>query len=210
MHPIGWEKAWFRLSAPIDSLPVPRDWFGLVLVLGSLLAAFWMVCWAANRVFVVSAETEGDYDGLAPPQPSAQPELAWESCSEDEKLALFQLAEENFVNPNRWRAIRRLRQVGLIRRDPALSLDPKFRQFVLATLTEETVHKLEHGGRPSVWVELRTPLAALSLLVAGFFLLTQPDIFNSAVGVATALAGALAFVPRILASLGANEQKSEK
>jgi hypothetical protein len=203
-------KAWFRLSGPIEALRLPQDGFDLFLVLVSLAAAFWVVCQSARRVSVLDAETNEDYDTAKPPHPSGHrnPEVSWELCSQEEKLALLQLAEEGFINPNRPRITRNLTRSGLIQRLPALTLDPKFRRFVLGALSEETVRKLEQGGRPSVWLELRTPLAALFLLVAGFFLLTQPDVFNSAVGIATALAAALPFILRILGSLGTTKQES--
>lgn len=207
MAPVGANNAWFEVQGEIEPLPRPEDPFDLFLVLVSLAAAFWVVCRSAGRVSVLYAETNEDYDTTKTVRRHDNPEAGWELCSEEEKLALFQLAQEGFVNPNRPRITHQLTLSGLIQRRPALTLEPEFRRFVLGAMTEEKARQLEQGGRPSVWVELRTPLAALFLLVAGFFLLTQPDVFNSAVGIATALAAALPFILRILGSLGTGKQE---
>ena len=72
----------------------------------------------------------------------------------------------------------------------------------MRAITPEAVAAWEHEGERSVWARLRMPLMALLVLAAVFFFTTQPDVFNWAVGTATAVTAAVPVLLRMFGLVG--------
>jgi len=127
----------------------------------------------------------------------------WSQCTRSEKLALIQLAREGLLNPNNLSVVRRLMQRQLILRAPSFRLmHDGFRRFVLGAETSATVKEWETEGGWGGWSRLRTPLLILLIFAAVFVYITQRGVFDTTVGVATALAGALPIVLRLVGMFG--------
>ncbi len=118
----------------------------------------------------------------------------WATCSQEEKLALFDLAQDGFVNA-RSMVLRRLLEKELILRDPDLQLMNKsFRRFVRESESLEKVSSLWEGAW-SPWPAVRRTLIGGVSVVALIVFLTQPQLLN----VSMAFIGAIsAGIPALL------------
>ncbi|GJL58197.1 MAG: hypothetical protein NPIRA03_10540 [Nitrospirales bacterium] len=116
----------------------------------------------------------------------------WSICSDTEKLALYHLATDRFLNSQN-PGVRTLLQKNLILLNPDLQMiNESFRQFVLNICEEEEFALLERTGPTSIWKKLVWPMGGLIILFAIFLISTQQDI----------RAVALAFIPALPALFG--------
>jgi hypothetical protein len=122
--------------------------------------------------------------------------LVWRRLSRAERLALRQLADEGFLNPNNQDVVRSLMRDGLVRRDRIFHLTTRgFAQFVRRVVSPDTVASWEREGEGGGWDVLRGHLGSALAVAGAFVFFTQPDLFNSAVLTAGGLA---AGVPTLL------------
>lgn len=127
----------------------------------------------------------------------------WRRLSQPEQLALRQLAEEGFLNPNNRDVVRTLFRRGLVRRERAFVLaTPSFHRFVLRAVPAQTVATWEHAGVEGGWERLRTYLSAALALGAVFLFVTQPDLFNRAVLTAGGVTGGVLTLLKLLSLFG--------
>ena len=112
----------------------------------------------------------------------------WSSCSRDERLTLFRVAQDGLVS--RFDSdLRRLMQWGLVVRDPSLQLrDKSFRRFVLAVAAAEGVNTYR-ADIQSNWDRLKAPLLLILLGVIAFLFLTQKELYDSTLSLVSALTG---------------------
>jgi hypothetical protein len=120
----------------------------------------------------------------------------WATCTREEKLVLGQLAEEGLVNYKAKTTLRWLMARGLVRREPHFELmNETFRRFVLSSFSRTEVAALEEDSTTSAWDTIRWPFLALLVGSLAFLFVTQHELFNTTVGVITAVAAA---VPAIM------------
>jgi len=120
----------------------------------------------------------------------------WSTCTKEEKLVLGQLAQEGLVNYKAKTTLRRLMARGLVRREPHFVLmNETFRRFVLSSFSRTEVAALEEDSTTSAWDAIRWPFLALLVGSLAFLFVTQHELFNTTVGVITAVA---ATVPAIM------------
>jgi hypothetical protein len=112
----------------------------------------------------------------------------WRVCSDDEKLTLSHLSQDGLLSWND-PDIDRLMKKGLIVREPAVSLmNQSFRSFVAGVGNGNALaHCEEEARKSSNWEVLKVPLTIGVTSVFGFLLLTQREIYNSALPFITAL-----------------------
>jgi len=116
----------------------------------------------------------------------------WSTCTREDKLVLGQLAEEGLVNYKAKTTLRRLMARGLVRREPHFVLmNETFRRFVLSSFSRIEVAALEEGSTTSAWDAIRWPFLALLVGSLAFLFVTQHELFNTTVGVITAVAAAV-------------------
>jgi hypothetical protein len=134
----------------------------------------------------------------------------WDSCSDDEKLVLVQLAYENVVNPKSVVVVRRLIQRGLLVRDPILRImNQSFARFVTQVQDPSEVHAWEHAATGMSWANLRWGLLGVLLVALLFLWATQRELFNSTMMFMSAAAVGLPGILKLLSSLsksGAQEK----
>ena len=119
----------------------------------------------------------------------------WATCTREDKLVLGQLAEEGLVNYKAKATLRRLMARGLVRREPHFVLmNETFRRFVLSSFSRTEVMALEEDSierAPSAWDAIRWPFLALLVGSLAFLFVTQHELFNTTVGVITAVTAAV-------------------
>jgi len=116
----------------------------------------------------------------------------WNACSGEEKLTLTRLAQYGLLSPKD-PDTEKLMKRGLIVRDPAIRImNGSFRLFILSMATDKAIEKCEEEAKSnSNWEALKVPLTIGLLSVAAFLLLTQRELYNSALPFITGLAAAL-------------------
>ncbi|MGJ8680827.1 hypothetical protein [Paraglaciecola sp.] len=99
----------------------------------------------------------------------------WESCSNGEKLALYNLAKKHRLNPRNTEMIEHLAINGMIkvRSDHLAIVNKSFAHFVLHAESKETLNKLITDGEAGVWNSYRLPLALLIILIIGGIAVTS-------------------------------------
>jgi hypothetical protein len=81
---------------------------------------------------------------------------------------------------------------GLVRREPHFVLmNETFRRFVLSSFSRSEVADLEENSTTSAWDAIRWPFLALLVGSLAFLFVTQHELFNTTVGVITAVAAAV-------------------
>jgi hypothetical protein len=135
----------------------------------------------------------------------------WDSCTSSEKMVLFHLAEDGFVNGRDRKTIRRLMARGLIQRGPHFQLiSEAFRRFVLSAQCRSEAAAIK-GPPPSAWDMIKLPFLAVLLASIVFFFATQRELFNSSVAVITGLTAALPALIKLLSmATGKPVQGSER
>ncbi len=140
-------------------------------------------------------------------QAEAYYKAVWATCSPDQKLTLYYLAQDCLVSAKNIE-VRRLMRRGLIVRDPDVRLMNKsFRQFVLSTATPEEIRA--DARMDSSWSKLRLPLLLVLLGVALFLLVSHPELYSSSMAIITALATGIPTVFRLLGMFQRGKPASE-
>jgi hypothetical protein len=118
----------------------------------------------------------------------------WYQLNKPSRLALVQLIQENFLNPNA-QGIRDLFQNGFLVRDPGVSVHKELEALIATEVSPEDLEAWEQPELKRGRVNLRSAALLFIFVVAGFLFITQPNLLTSA---AAAIAGLTALVPPIL------------
>jgi hypothetical protein len=110
----------------------------------------------------------------------------WQTCSPGEQELLYEVAQRRLVSSNR-PELRTCLGRGLLVRDPALRLmNEVFQRFVLSHYQPETAVAERPDEPTNLWQTLKAPALSVLILLALFFFLTQQELWNKSVGIATA------------------------
>lgn len=124
----------------------------------------------------------------------------WASCSDDEKVVLVHIAQDGLANASSRRVVRRLLARRLLRKDPRVRvMNTTFRWFLLSSARRSEVMGLEGVSDPGTWNRLRVPLTVGVAVTAVFLFVTQKELFDATVTVATTMTVAL---PVLLRTVG--------
>ncbi len=119
--------------------------------------------------------------------------LIWKECSDDQKFALAQLAEDGLLNPTNARAIRQLVRRGFITTDPQFRLmNESFRRFVRSATTEGLKQEWLRESRRSGWGKMHGVFFTTMIFLGAFLLTTQNALWQSSAAYVTTALGALA------------------
>lgn len=128
----------------------------------------------------------------------------WSSCTDEEKLTLFHLAQKGTSNSENYKIVRRLINKYLVRENPPFELFNKsFQRFVISTGLRENIISIEKEGADSSWRKLKTVFFVVLLFVLLFFSVTQPDIYKIIIGLLAALTAGVPAVINLFNQLGA-------
>jgi len=116
----------------------------------------------------------------------------WNACSGEEKLTLTRLAEHGLLSPKDPDVDELLRK-GLIIRDPKIRImNESFKLFILSMGDDHAIAKCEKDAKSnSNWEVLKVPLTIGLLSFAAFLLLTQRELYNSALPFLSGLAAGI-------------------
>jgi len=118
--------------------------------------------------------------------------LVWKECSDDQKFALAQLAEDGLLNPTNGRAIRQLVRKGLITTNPQFRLmNESFRRFVRSAATAGLKQEWLRESRRSGWGKMHGVFFTTMILLGAFLLTTQNALWQSSAAYVTTALGAL-------------------
>lgn len=108
--------------------------------------------------------------------------LAWEHCTLQERLALYQLARGRVVNPENARVIEHLVRRGLVAFEPHPCLKSyAFADFVRHAELPGTVEAWEREASEGVWQSLRAPLLIVLLLLVAWLAYSSGDMMQAVV-----------------------------
>jgi len=111
-------------------------------------------------------------------------ESLWRGCTEDERLALHQLAEEGVVNPQNQAVVRNLMRTGLIVRDPIVRImNGTFREFLIQAASAEQVSTWERRGVLVPWSSIELAMLSVVVILAVLLIGTQRQVVNAWVGI---------------------------
>jgi hypothetical protein len=123
----------------------------------------------------------------------------WNSCSVDERLTLYHLAQDRLLS-HRDPDIEPLLRRGLIvRGDDVHLINDSFRQFVKST--EQIVSVCEYEEkvqRDSPWNTLKVPLLVILVGITIFLFVTQCDLYTSSLAVLTAVTTIIPAIFKVL------------
>lgn len=130
----------------------------------------------------------------------------WLNCTSDERLALYQIAKDNWFNPRNKVAISHLWLKQLLekdkegnKRDGAFRLKSlSFRGFILDAVTKRELALWQSQQSLSSWPSIRMAIGATVVVLVGFMFYVDPDLFETYFGNLIALAGGGAALTRII------------
>ncbi|HJX93239.1 MAG TPA: cache domain-containing protein, partial [Pyrinomonadaceae bacterium] len=129
----------------------------------------------------------------------------WNTCSPDEQLTLFHLAQDRLLSHRDPDIEPLLRRGLIIRKTDVHLMNESFRQFVKSTEQVEDVSKNEENAkRDSTWNTLKVPLLIALIAITIFLFVTQRDLYTSALAGLTALTTMIPALFKVL-SLFQNE-----
>jgi hypothetical protein len=120
---------------------------------------------------------------------------AWESCTQDERLALYQLARDRLVNADNTRVIEHLVRRGLAVIEPYARLTSRsLREFVLHAESPQTFERWQAEAAAGIWQSIRMPLMIILLLILTWVAYSSGDMLQivvALVGSAVTFLGAI-------------------
>jgi hypothetical protein len=128
--------------------------------------------------------------------------LLWSTCTESERVVLYQLAEDGWANFKNETAIRQLQRRKLVTRLHGLRImNESFRQVVCHSQYRPDIAAWEQEGEQSIWQSLKLCLGITAVLLAAWLFYSQRQFFNSLVGYISAFAASAAVLVKWFADL---------
>jgi hypothetical protein len=128
--------------------------------------------------------------------------VLWSTCTQDERLVLYQLAQDGWANPKNELAIQHLQRRTLVSLDPGLRImNESFRRFIRNSQYHEEIVSWEREGEQSVWRYLKLSLGILAVAAAAWLLYSQQQFFNAMLGYIGAIGAAAGIVFKLLSDL---------
>lgn len=129
----------------------------------------------------------------------------WRQCTTGERYVLFDLAQDNLVNPRNVKIIKELLARGLVVSDGGVLklMNRSFRNFVLTSISEAETREIEDfSQRAGNWSRLRMPLLVLLFTLSLFVFITQRGTFNAVIGAIPGFLAGLGVLHNLFQSLG--------
>jgi hypothetical protein len=177
--------------AAVKTLPIPFPLRVEIVIALAIALGFYSMLWTMVRLIFLLDE---DKPPLRVDNSADSPSSRWSQLNTPSRMALAQLIQENFLNPNA-QGIRSLFQKGLLVRDPAVSVPRELESHIAAEVSAEDLEAWERSELKAGWVNLRSAALIFLFMVAGFLFITQPTLLTSSAAV---IAGLTAIVPPIL------------
>ena len=129
----------------------------------------------------------------------------WELCTREEKIALYQMANGDMVNPANFAVIERLVRRGFIYRDKGWNiLNESLRSFILHAETDETVSGWIDETVSGLWQLMRIPIFTVLFVLVIIVVYASGQAIDSILGIATATLGLIPLLLRNISMLKGN------
>lgn len=115
----------------------------------------------------------------------------WTSFSPEEKVMVFDLAEEGLMNTSNYLTLFGLIRKGIIVREEGVFylINESFRHFVLSSVSKKEMAKAENEiDEKSIWKDFQGPILVLMAALLWFVLYANQDQFGHVFPMITALA----------------------
>lgn len=136
--------------------------------------------------------------------------VLWSTCTENERVVLYQLAADGWANFKNEAAINQLKRRKLVNLSYGLRImNESFRQFVLHSQYRVEVEAWEREEEQSVWKSLKLSLGVLAIVAAAWLFYSQEQFFNSLVGYVSAFGAAAAVLVKWIGDLRSGGKSTE-
>jgi hypothetical protein len=119
----------------------------------------------------------------------------WSSLTPEEKVMVYDLAEEGLLNTANYMTLYSLIKKSLIiRKDDRIYhlINESFRHYVLSIITKEEIEKAENEiNENSMWKDFRGPVLVIIAAMLWFVLYSNQDQFGAVFPIITAMAAGL-------------------
>lgn len=136
----------------------------------------------------------------------------WNSFSQDEKLVLFDLARDGFVNLKNQRTIRILMQKGVvvIREHSLDIMNKSFTNFILNVFREdEEIDMIKNVQSKGSWQNIQLVLVLVLIAIVAFIALAQKELISNLNAFILALTGAFGFLSKFGGLFGSGTKAKE-
>jgi hypothetical protein len=124
----------------------------------------------------------------------------WRHLTVAERLALYQLAHHQILNPRNLEVTRRLLDRGLVEAQPTAALTSgAFRIFILGAEPPEVFAAWQADAEAGIWQEMRMPLLIVLLLLLGWLAYSYSEAFSA---VSLVVTGTLALANNLARAFG--------
>jgi hypothetical protein len=135
--------------------------------------------------------------------------VLWSTCTENERVVLYQLAEDGWANFKNEMAILQLKRRKLVTvRKGLCIMNESFRQFVRHSQDRQEINAWEKEGDQSVWKSVKLSLGIVAVLAAAWLFYSQRQFFNSLVAYISAFAASGAVLVKWFADLRGSKAPS--
>lgn len=136
--------------------------------------------------------------------------VLWSTCTKDERLVLFQLAQDGWANPKNGRAIQQLQRRGIIFRGSGYRImNDSFCQFIRTGQCPMEAAQWEAEEQHSTWSAVKLGLSTALLMFGAWLLFTQQDVFQMGIGYVAALGTASGAILNLTRSLRGKSAATE-
>ena len=117
----------------------------------------------------------------------------WNCLSREERFILYDLAKDRYVNLKNKKAISRLMQLGLIRKEDVLRvMNDSFGEFILAITSDVDKEAMElQAHKRGTWSSVQLVLILIVVGLGAFLALTQQQFFNQLNTILTAVGASM-------------------
>ena len=162
----------------------------------------------------ISQGTLTDEDFIMSIEEIAEPyyNALWNSFSQYEKLLLFDLAHDGFVNLKNQRTIRILMLKGVIvvRENSLAIMNKSFTNFILSVFREEEEIEITKAVRSKgAWQNIQLVLVLVLIAIVAFIALAQKELMSDLNAFIIALTGAFSILSRFGGVFGAGAKAKE-
>ncbi len=114
--------------------------------------------------------------------------VLWSTCARDERLVLYQLAQDGWANPKNYRAIQQLVRRKLVRKGSGYRImNESFCSFVRNARRPEELARWEQEQSQSAWSAVKMGLGTALFLFGAWLVYAQQDTLQLAIGFLAAL-----------------------
>ena len=168
--------------------PMSYAWFaGVILFFFGLAKGVTAAAeFLARHIFLIDLAVPADAE--RPPDVSTFTGI-WRSSQTEEKIALFDVAEDGFLNAKN-KSIRALLKRGLLALSPLQLGSDSFREVIQTEGANDKSLAPENQEEPSLWRMMKWPLLVALLGMAVFLFFNQRSVFEGGVGFIGAMAAA--------------------